>query len=485
MNAKTLGELKASKYKYKNIREELRDNLIRKIKDKEPVFKGIFGYEETVIPDIERAILSGHNILFLGLRGQAKTRMARLLTNLLDESIPIIEGSEINDDPFFPISKYGKETIATLGDNTPIKWLNKEERYVEKLATPDVSIADLIGDLDPIKAAQKRISYDNEYAIHYGLIPRSHRSIFVINELSDLQARIQVALFNILEENDLQIRGFKIKLPLDIFFVFTANPEDYTQRGNIITPLKDRIESQILTHYPEDIETSLKISLQESKIDSELRNQITIPDLMLRIVEQISFTARDSEYIDDKSGVSARLSIAAFELLYSAIYRRMLVNGEKKGTARLSDLLAIVPALTGKMELVYEGEQMGAYDVALSLINESIQKQSKSLFPQISTNGKQKSNNPYQSICDWFSKGNSVVFGMNDSESTYQKIIHSIPEVSGFTKSFTKKDQNIASECILHVISSANIIQKEWLDQRIIFKDQLASMLNDLDLSSN
>lgn len=485
MNPGTLGELKKSKYKYRSIRQELRDNLIQKLKMKEPIFDGIYGYDQTVIPDIERAILSGHNILFLGLRGQAKTRMARLLVKLLDEYIPIIEGSEINDDPLHPISKFGRETISQLGDNTPIHWMHREERYVEKLATPDVSIADLIGDLDPIKAAQKKIGYDNEYAIHYGLIPRSHRSIFVINELSDLQARIQVALFNILEENDLQIRGFKVKLPLDIFFLFTANPEDYTQRGNIITPLKDRIESQILTHYPEDIETSLKISLQESKIDETLQTQIAIPELMLRIVEQISFTARESEFIDDKSGVSARLSISAFELLYSAIHRRMLLNSEKKGVARLSDLLAIVPALTGKMELVYEGEQMGSYDVALNLINEAIQKQCETLFPLISINGKQKTTNPYQSICDWFSKGNSIIIGLDDSESTYQKVIHSIPDAAAFIKNFEKKDQNFAIECILHLISGANIIQKEWLDQRIIFKDQLASMLNDLDLSSN
>lgn len=485
MKPMTLGELKKTNYKFRSIREELKTNLILKLKLKEPIFHGIFGYDQTVIPDVERAVLSGHNMLFLGLRGQAKTRMARLLSNLLDEYIPIIAGSEINDDPLHPISKFGKEIIAKLGNATPIHWLHRSERYVEKLATPDVSIADLIGDLDPIKAAQKKISYDNEYAIHYGLIPRSHRSIFVINELSDLQARIQVALFNILEENDLQIRGFKIKLPLDIIFVFTANPEDYTQRGNIITPLKDRIESQILTHYPEDIETSLKISLQESKIEEALKSQIEIPALMLRIVEQISFTARDSEFIDDKSGISARLSISAFELLYSAIHRRMLINGEKKGIARLSDLLAIVPALTGKMELVYEGEQMGTYDVALSLINESIQKQCQSIFPAVSNNGKQKTNNPYQHLCDWFSKGHSIIFGMDDSEIAYQKIIRSIPETNNFVKDFHKKDQNLATECILHLISTANIIQKEWLDQRIIFKDQLASMLNDLDLSSN
>ncbi|MBK8449861.1 MAG: magnesium chelatase [Saprospiraceae bacterium] len=485
MKAKTLGELKKSGYQYRGIREELRSNLIQKLKRKEPIFDGIYGYDHTVIPDVERAILSGHNILFLGLRGQAKTRMARLLSKLLDEHIPIIQGSEINDDPLHPISKYAIEQIALLGDQCPIEWIGQAQRYVEKLATPDVSIADLIGDLDPIKAAQKKISYDNEFAIHFGLIPRSNRSIFVINELSDLQARIQVALFNILEENDLQIRGFKIKLPLDIFFMFTANPEDYTQRGTIITPLKDRIESQILTHYPDDIETALKISLQEASMPTNTEQSIYIPNLMHRIIEQISFTARESDLIDDKSGISARLSIAAIELLHSAIERRMILNNEKKGTARLADLLSIVPALTGKMELVYEGEQMGAYDVALSLINESILNQVAPNFPPIQSGTKMKTVNPYQQISDWFSKGNHIAIGMEDSEALYQKVITSIPETKSFLKTIDKKDHNLGIECILHIISGANIIQKEWLDQRITFKDQLASMLSDLDLSSN
>lgn len=482
---KTLGDLKVANYKTRNVREEIRQNLVHKIEQKENIFPGIFGYDQTVIPDIERALLSGHNILLLGLRGQAKTRLARMMVNLLDEYIPVIEGSEINDDPFFPISKFGKEALEKSGDKTPIRWIHRSERYVEKLATPDVSIADLIGDMDPIKAAQKNISYDNENALHYGLIPRSHRGIFVINELPDLQARIQVALFNILEENDLQIRGFKFKLPLDVFFVFTANPEDYTHRGNIITPLKDRIESQILTHYPENIETSLKISLQEAQIPDSLKKQIIIPELMLRIVEGIAFIARESDLVDDKSGVSARLSISAFELLYHAIYRRMLINGEKKGFARLADLLSVVPALTGKIELAYEGEQMGAYDVALSLINDSILNQCEKMFPTVNTKAKQKDANPYQPICDWFSKGNSVILGLDDPEDEYQKIIHTVPGASNLIHGFNKKEHTLATECILHHLSSANLIQREWLDQRIVFKDQLASMLNDLDLSAN
>lgn len=483
--ASTLKELKASKYTYRSIREELRQNLISKIRTKTSLFKGIYGYDQTVIPDVERAVLSGHNILFLGLRGQAKTKMARQLIQLLDEYIPIIKGSEINDNPINPISKYGKEMIALHGDDCPIDWIHRNQRYVEKLATPDVSISDLIGDIDPIKAAQKNIAYDDEYAIHFGLIPRSHQSIFVINELPDLQARIQVALFNILEERDLQIRGFKFKLPLDVFFIFTANPEDYTQRGTIITPLKDRIESQILTHYPEDIETALQISQQEAHIPENIKKSIYIPKLMLQILEQIAFTARDSEMVDEKSGVSARLSISALELLYSTIERRMLMNNELKGSARIADLLAIVPAITGKMELVYEGEQIGAYEVALAMINDSILEQCQPLFPKIITTGKQKTINPYQTICDWFTKGNTVSLGTNDSELKFKESLSQIPELQDFFKVKDKNDILFLKECMLHIIAASNIIQKEWQDQRIVYKDQLASMLNDLDLSTN
>ncbi|HEX5626065.1 MAG TPA: magnesium chelatase [Saprospiraceae bacterium] len=485
MNATTLGELKQSGYQFKSIRNELRDNLIQRIQSRKPVFEGIFGYDQTVIPDVERAILSGHNILFLGLRGQAKTRMARSLVHLLDEYIPVIAGSEIHEDPLMPVTRYGRERIQELGDQCPINWIHRSERYVEKLATPDVSVADLIGDLDPIKAAQKKVSFDHEFAIHFGLVPKSNRSLFVINELPDLQARIQVALFNILEENDLQIRGFKLKLPLDIYFMFTANPEDYTQRGNIITPLKDRIESQILTHYPEDIETALRISLQEADIPEAVHSMIQVPELLSRIIEQIAFTARESEFIDEKSGVSARLSISALELLYSAVQRRLLINGEKNGQARLTDLLAVVPALTGKMELVYEGEQMGAYDVALALINEAIQTQCGEVFPPLPDSSKPAAKNPYQGIIEWFSKNNQINISLDASESQFQSILDTIPEVKPLLKNLDKKSHYFGVECLLHILAGANIIQKEWQDQRIIFKDQLASMLNDLDLTTN
>src|SRR5258706_7621391 len=291
-NIKTLSQLKASGYKYKTIKDELRFNLIEKLKNKENVFEGIWGYEETVIPDLERAILAGHDINFLGLRGQAKTRLARLMMNLLDEYNPVIEGTELNDDPLNPISRYGRDKVNELGDETPVTWLHREERYTEKLATPDVSIADLIGDVDPIKAASLKLPYSDERVIHFGLIPRSHRCIFVINELPDLQPRIQVALFNILQEGDIQIRGFKLRLPLDIQFIFTANPEDYTNRGSIVTPLKDRIESQILTHYPKEIATSKEITLQEARLSTSQKQNIQSFELVENLLEQIAFEAR-------------------------------------------------------------------------------------------------------------------------------------------------------------------------------------------------
>ncbi|WP_315814022.1 sigma 54-interacting transcriptional regulator [Paraflavitalea speifideaquila] len=271
--AATLGELKKSGYKPLSVKEEIRKNLICSLQKKENTFNGIVGYEETVIPDVERALLSKHNILFLGLRGQAKTRMARQMVELLDEYIPVVYGSEINDDPLLPVSRYAKDLIEEKGDETPITWLHRSERYGEKLATPDVSVADLIGDIDPIKAANLKLHFADERVIHYGIIPRSNRGIFVINEIPDLQARIQVALFNILEEGDVQIRGFKLRMPLDILFVFTANPEDYTNRGSIVTPLKDRIESQILTHYPKNIETALSITEQEADVPAEQKKR--------------------------------------------------------------------------------------------------------------------------------------------------------------------------------------------------------------------
>ncbi len=368
----TLAQLKNAGYKSKSIKEELRENLITRLRNKQTVFEGIWGYEETVIPDLERAILAGHDINLLGLRGQAKTRLARLMVNLLDEFIPVIAGSELNDDPFSPTSRYGRDKIKELGDATPITWLHREERYSEKLATPDVSIADLIGDVDPIKAATLKLPYSDERVIHFGLIPRSNRSIFVINELPDLQARIQVALFNILQEGDIQIRGFKIRMLLDIQFVFTANPEDYTNRGSIVTPLKDRIDSQIITHYPKTLEIGKHITQQEARVKAAQRRLVSINEIAKDLVEQIAFEARKSEFVDSKSGVSARLTISAYENLIAAAERRSILNHEKSAQIRILDFVGVIPAITGKVELVYEGEQEGPGIVAQNLVGKAL-----------------------------------------------------------------------------------------------------------------
>src|ERR1700754_1344097 len=410
---KTLGELTKTGYKNRSVKEEIRNNLVTSIRNKENPFEGILGYEDSVIPDTERALLSRHNILFLGLRGQAKTRMARQMVDLLDEYIPVIAGSEVNDDPLQPLSKFEKDTIAEYADETPIQWLHRSERYGEKLATPDVSVADLIGDIDPIKAANLKLNFADEKVIHYGIIPRSNRGIFVINELPDLQARIQVALFNILEEGDVQIRGFKLRMPLDILFVFTANPEDYTNRGSIVTPLKDRIESQILTHYPKTIETALTITEQEADILQEQQAKVKISDLLKRLIEQISFEARCSELVDKKSGVSARLSISAFENALSAAERRAIINKEKETQVWVSDMIGLIPSITGKIELVYEGEQEGPYQVAMNLLDKSIRTQFIHYFPNPDTLKKKRTQQqpeeiPYRSIQAWFDKGNSI-----------------------------------------------------------------------------
>lgn len=480
--AKTLGELKASGYQPKSIKEELRANLIQKLKRKEKVFEGIVGFDQTVLPDIERAILSRHNILLLGLRGQAKTRIARLLVHLLDEYMPIVAGSELNDDPMHPISRYAKDLIEEQGDNTPVAWVHRDERYVEKLATPDVSVADLIGDVDPIKAATLKLSYADERVIHFGLVPRAHRSIFVINELPDLQARIQVSLFNILQEGDIQIRGFKLRLPLDIEFLFTANPEDYTNRGSIITPLKDRIESQILTHYPKTIETALQITQQEAKLAEEQRKTVRVPDLLQILLEMISFEARQSEFVDEKSGVSARLSISGYENLVSTAERRMLINGEKSTTARVIDFSGVVPAITGKVELVYEGEQEGPQVVALALMNEAIKKMFLNHFPNPDKLKKGRERDPYGTLRAWFSGGNNLELMTDSSDKDYHKALDGVAglrKLAEETLNLKGDEAYTYMELALHGLAEFNVINKEMLESSFNFRDLLADMLND------
>jgi magnesium chelatase subunit I len=487
----TIRELKDIGYTSKSIKEEIRHNLIQKLKDGEDTFSGIIGYEDSVIPDVERALLSKHNILFLGLRGQAKTRMARQMTELLDEYVPYISGSDINDDPFHPISKYAKDCILEKGDDTPIEWLHRSQRYGEKLATPDVSVADLIGDIDPIKAANLRLSFADERVIHYGIIPKSNRSIFVINELPDLQARIQVALFNILEEGDVQIRGFKLRLPLDILFVFTANPEDYTNRGSIVTPLKDRIESQILTHYPKSLDHALAITEQEADISKEQKDKVSISDLLKRLIEQVAFEARASEFVDKKSGVSARLTISAYENAYSAAERRSILNKEKDTQVWVSDLIGIIPSITGKIELVYEGEQEGPYQVAMNLLDKAIRSQFVQYFPNPEqmkkratrkTENPQPADNPYKSITGWFDKGNSInlFFGTSDREKINQ--LYKIDGLHALVKKTfsyaNEKEAALLMEFVLHGLASYSVISKKIMETSVEFKDLMGSMLN-------
>jgi magnesium chelatase subunit I len=482
----TLGELKKAGYHKKSVKEEIRANLIRKLKNKETTFPGILGYDDSVIPDTERALLSRHNILFLGLRGQAKTRMARQMVELLDEYIPYVTGSEVNDDPFAPISKFARDLVAARGEETPISWLHRGDRYGEKLATPDVSVADLIGDIDPIKAANLRLNFADEQVLHFGIIPKSNRGIFVINEIPDLQARIQVSLFNILEEGDIQIRGFKLRMPLDMLFVFTANPEDYTNRGSIVTPLKDRIESQILTHYPKSLETALAITEQEADIHEEQKGIVLVSDLVKRLIEQVSFEARSSEYVDKKSGVSARLTIAAFENAVSAAERRAIVNGERQTQIWMSDLIGIVPSITGKIELVYEGEQEGPYQVAFNLLEKAFRSQFVNYFPNPDQLKKRKADtrdeNPFRAVTHWFDKGNhlNLFFNTPDTEKIQQ--LYKVDGLHALVKKYFKhtndREAALLMEFVLHGLAAYSLISKKVVEGKIEFKDLIGSMVN-------
>ena len=481
---KTLGELKKSGYKYQNIKDELRTNLRNKIKAGEVTFEGVHGFENTVIPELERAILSRHNINLLGLRGQAKTRLARKMVELLDEYIPVVEGSEINDDPLNPISIYSKDLIAEKGDKTPIFWLHRSERFYEKLATPDVTVADLIGDVDPIKAANLKLNYADERVIHFGMIPRANRCIFVINELPDLQARIQVALFNILQEGDIQIRGFKLRMSLDLQFIFTANPEDYTNRGSIVTPLKDRIGSQILTHYPESIKIARTITEQESKLDTNQAETVYVPSLAKDLLEQISFEARDSEFIDAKSGVSARMSITAFENLISTAERRALLAGEDKTTVRLSDFMGIIPAITGKVELVYEGEQEGAATVAQYLLGDAIHTLFPAYFPNIEKLEKENERNAYTDLLEWFFNESGFELLDDENNQEYQNILDEVKPLDILVKKFQPETSNedvyFMKEFILWALVEYKKLSKNRVDSGYQYKDLYSNYISKL-----
>ena len=452
----TFKELKNSGYNHKTISQEIQSNLIAKIKAKEPVFEGLWGYEDTVVPQLKKALIAGHHINLLGLRGQAKTRIARSMVSLLDEYMPIVKGSEINDSPFQPISKFARDLISDLGDDTPISWVHRSDRFFEKLATPDVNVADLIGDIDPIKAATLKLPYSDERVLHYGMIPRANRCIFVVNELPDLQARIQVSLFNILQEGDVQIRGFQLRMPLEIQFLFTANPEDYTNRGSIVTPLKDRIGSQIFTHYPKTIALARQITEQEAMVSAQDKAQITVPGLAKDLLEEVAFAARESEFVDAKSGVSARLTISAMENLMAAAKLRLIESDAKRTTVRLLDFMSIVPSITGKIELVYEGEQEGADHVAKLLIDQAVMVQFEQLFPRIPKLEKEGIKTPYTDLIQWFNQ-NTVELNYTDSDEDFYRKLSKIEPLNEFVQEYADQlsieDQNFAKELVLWALT--------------------------------
>ena len=507
----TLGELRSTGYRIRSVKDEMRENLLEKIAGREKIFPGIHGYDRTVIPALHNAILAKHDIILLGLRGQAKTRILRSLTTLLDERIPIVEGCEINDSPLDPACKRCRRLAAEKGDDLPVAWMRRDERYREKLATPDVTVADLIGDIDPIKAANQRLTYADEEVIHYGIIPRTNRGIFAINELPDLAPRIQVALLNILEERDLQIRGFPVRIPMDVVLVFSANPEDYTSRGNIITPLKDRIDSQILTHYPQNVQTAMQITRQEAWLDRRAKAKIEVPDYVRELVEQIAFVARESELVDQSSGVSARLTISALELLQSNLERRAALTGDPHIFPRLADLAMVLPAITGKVEMVYEGEQQGAEVVARKLIGTAVGKLFESKFPPVERAGvggrrgmevdhddlddafagrrvkkpqpppreeqKQaaKSEPNYDSILAWFVDGNKVTLSDEQPFAEYFRELNRIPKLAETAKKYVqaKSDAELAfwMEMVLEGMHQAVRLAREDLDSTITFHE--------------
>ncbi|MBC7901498.1 MAG: magnesium chelatase [Saprospiraceae bacterium] len=420
-NARTLGELRTSGYASRSVKDELRANLIGKLRAGERLFPGILGYDETVVPQLVNAVLSKHNFILLGLRGQAKSRIIRQLTELLDAEIPIIAGSEINDNPFAPLSAYGRQQIELHGDETKIDWVSRDNRFVEKLATPDVTIADIIGDVDPIKAAKGGHLLSDELTIHFGLLPRANRGIFAINELPDLAGKIQVGLFNIMQEGDVQIKGYPVRLPLDVMLVFSANPEDYTARGKIITPLKDRIGAEIQTHYPKDVQLSAAITKQEAWTSRHGFEDFTveIPDFIAETIEQISFEARDDQRIDKRSGVSQRFSITALESAVSNAERRALLTNEKEIVPRISDIYAALPAMTGKMELEYEGEQIGAHQIAKDLIKQACGVTFEGFFLGID----------FAPAVHWFEEGNKLLLSDTTSAEECVLLLGSIPEL--------------------------------------------------------
>lgn len=487
--ASTLADLKKSGYQVVTVKEEMRRNLIRKLQSGETMFPGIIGYDETVIPQIQNAILARHDFLLLGLRGQAKTRIVRSLVTLLDEAIPVVRGCHINDSPFSPICKSCRTLISELGGETPVEWLPRERRYQEKLATPDVTVADLIGDVDPIKAMSRKLDFSDEDVIHYGIIPRSNRGIFAINELPDLQPRIQVGLLNIMEEKDIQIRGFPIRIPLDLCIVYTANPEDYTNRGNIITPLKDRIDAQIITHYPEDLKDAAAITAQEAWTK---RNGSTIdvrvPDFVRDLIEHTAFEARKSEYVDRNSGVSARMPITFLETVVSAAERRAIQRREKRAIVRICDLFASISAITGKVELVYKGEQEGINNVAQFLVGKAIKEAfNKHFIPNYKPGREQKFNFPKsQPVVNWFETENHVLEISDDmSQAEYLAALRAVDGLEEFARKELRlsdaDDIGTAMEFLVEGLHQNFLITKMLVGTKITYTDTVSHMMGQFE----
>ena len=511
----TLGALRSAGMRTESVRDEVRRNLVAALREGRTVFEGIVGYEHTVLPQIENALLARHDFILLGLRGQAKTRILRQLVRLLDAEIPMIAGCEIHDDPYKPICKRCRRLAAEAGDDLPLEWLPREARYHEKLATPDVTIADLIGDIDPIKATRDRLTFGDEEALHFGIVPRTHRGIFALNELPDLQPRIQVGLLNVMEERDVQIRGLPIRLPVDVLMVFSANPEDYTNRGNIITPLKDRIASQVLTHYPQDLDVARAITDQESWIDRGV--DIRIPEWYREVVERVAFAARASEFVDQKSGVSARLSIAAYENLVSSLERRAHRTGDRPVWPRLLDLQAVVPAVSGKIELVYEGEQQGPDAVARHIIGQAVKTVFHAHFPQTSRNGKRRrgaedrlrseasrpealrteasrpepSRQPtpgvYDAITSWFSAGNRIEISDLMPQAEYAAELERVDGLAEVAEQFlpaeSAAERVLVMELVLEGLYQNSFVAKETVDRATFYSDMLMRMFQSMDES--
>jgi len=476
MKPRTVGELREFGWRSRSVRDEIRENLVSALRAGKSVaerWPGILGFEKTVIPQIENAILSRHDFILLGLRGQAKTRILRQMVSFLDEEMPALEGCDLNDDPYHPVSHRGRLLAAEEKDDAPVVWVPREERYREKLATPDVTIADLLGDIDPIKAATRRLSLADEDVLHFGIIPRTNRGVFAINELPDLSPRIQVGLLNILEERDVQLRGFPVRFPLDVMLVFSANPEDYTNRGSIITPLRDRIASQVITHYPKSLEVARRITAQEAWTERD-GVKVRVPNLLGEIVEEVAIQARRSELVDQASGVSVRLTVSLLENVVSNAERRAICLGLDETDARLSDLFAADSAVTGKIELVFEGEREGPEVVADRILGEGVQAVFSRHFPAPyqGSNPEKEEQDVYKPVVDWFAKGNTVAVNDETAELDLAKV----PGLMDVVQAHLDGENALGAELVLEGLHRSSLLAKDRSEDGVTYSDMLQDM---------